>query len=146
VGQENFDCGYGKEKKQPKKWPSPTPKPKTRKNKISHARATSYLEGTLLIQAKILNPRDFKNGWIIVCQRKASKIYPRIRREYQNYDSVTRGSSISLCPKICRRRKDLLCDEQVSRQNDIQSVVEVGNTIICGNVTEARKEVSFLRN
>jgi carboxylate-amine ligase len=74
--------------------------------------------------------------------KKLPKFTLGVEEEYQIIDPVTRDLR-SHMSKIVEGGKIFL-HEQVKAEMH-QSVVEVG-TNICGNVTEARKEVSFLRN
>jgi carboxylate-amine ligase len=73
---------------------------------------------------------------------KLPKFTLGVEEEYQIIDPVTRDLR-SHMSKIVEGGKIFL-HEQVKAEMH-QSVVEVG-TNVCGNVTEARKEVSFLRN
>jgi carboxylate-amine ligase len=74
--------------------------------------------------------------------KKLPKFTLGVEEEYQIIDPVTRDLR-SHMSKIVEGGKIFL-HEQVKAEMH-QSVVEVG-TNVCGNVTEARKEVSFLRN
>jgi carboxylate-amine ligase len=77
-----------------------------------------------------------------VLLKKLPKFTLGVEEEYQIIDPVTRDLR-SHMSKIVEGGKIFL-HEQVKAEMH-QSVVEVG-TNICGNVAEARKEVSFLRN